>query len=343
MGKTSIEWTQQTWNPVRGCSRVSEGCRNCYAEHIAARFSTHALQDGETPGGTFAGYAVMTPSGPRWTGEVELKPHMLEVPLRRKKPTTWFVNSMSDLFHEKLPDNDIDQIFAVMALCPQHRFQVLTKRAERIPKYFGDIPYRQEVIGIDAELRSGLDRHYDGPGTTPGYGITWRLPLPNVWLGVSVEDRANLKRIDYLRQAPAAVRFLSIEPLLEDLGTLDLSGIDWVIVGGESGPGARPMHPDWARSIRDRCVASGVPFFFKQWGQFRPIGCADIGSSDWDADAVNSADQNATVRVWLDGRVDDGNEEPQEDGAWFMEPVGKKAAGRTLDGRTWDQMPGGVR
>ena len=263
MGKTKIEWARNkdgsegmTWNPVRGCSRVSEGCRNCYAERMAAR---------ELPGmkspTTGDPFAIMTPSGPRWTGKVELIESMLDIPLRRKKPTTYFVNSMSDLFHEALPDEVIDRVFAVMALCPQHTFQLLTKRGERLLKYIaGKIGagHRGDIVTAAMDQKFSLPR---GRGF-PRYVEAW--PLPNVWLGVSVEDRANKDRIDHLRATPATVRFVSFAPLLEDLGELDLHAIDLAIWGGESGPGARPCDIAWVRRGMEEADGDGCQSFVKQ-------------------------------------------------------------------------------
>src|SRR5580658_8663214 len=211
--KTSIEWTEATWNPVTGCTKVSPGCKHCYAERMAGRL--HAM-----------GAAAY-----RKGFELTLQPQKLELPLRWRRPQTIFVNSMSDLFHEDVPTDYVRRVFDVMQRASWHRFQVLTKRAERL-------------AALDAEL-------------------VW---APNIWMGVSVESAAYAWRIDCLRQARACVRFLSLEPLLEPLEGLDLSGIHWVIVGGESGPGARPMKASWARSVRDQCLRAGVPFFFKQWG-----------------------------------------------------------------------------
>lgn len=212
MAKSTIEWTEHTWNPVTGCSKVSAGCKNCYAETIAKRFW-----------------------GDRKFSDVMFHPEKLDVPILRRKPTTYFVNSMSDLFHEKVTAAQIIKVFAVMESCPQHTFQVLTKRIERAIELLADIP-----------------------------------PLKNVWIGVSVENQtAAEKRIPFLLDTPAHVRWISAEPLL---GPLDLNGwinyLDWVVVGGESGSGARPMNPDWAISIHDQCKAANVPFFFKQWGEF---------------------------------------------------------------------------
>ena len=220
---TSIEWTEVTWNPVRGCSRVSTGCEHCYAERMAHRFS------GE--GKPFEGLTRGTSGGPRWTGSVMLVHHLLEEPLGWREPRVVFVNSMSDLFHESVPDEYIQRVFDVMRRAPQHTFQVLTKRADRL-----------------ATLSSKLQ---------------WP---PNVWMGVSIESDEYSWRADRLRNTGAAVRFLSLEPLLDSLPSLDLSGMGWVIVGGESGPGAREMHPTWVRSLRARCRRGRIPFFFKQWG-----------------------------------------------------------------------------
>ncbi|RKH02971.1 DUF5131 family protein [Corallococcus carmarthensis] len=250
MGKTSIEWTDATWNPVRGCTKVSPGCKHCYAETFAERFRG-------------------VPGHPYEQGfELRLVPEKLPEPLRWREPRRVFVNSMSDLFHEDVPREYIAAVFGVMAARGDHTFQVLTKRATRMLAWFQWVR-GLDAPGEDAQVRACLgqaDRY-----TTRSRHISYPpWPLPNVWLGVSVEDRKyGLPRIEHLRQTPAAVRVLSVEPLLEDLGTLDLRGIHQVIVGGESGPGARALHPDWVRSIRDQCTAAGVAFFFKQWGGVR--------------------------------------------------------------------------
>ena len=216
--RSAIEWTDATWNPVRGCTKVSPGCKHCYAETFAERFRG-------VPGHPFGqGF------------DLRLIPEKLEQPLAWRSPRRIFVNSMSDLFHEGIPDAYIVQVGRVMQAASQHTFQVLTKRAERL---------RSMLAGALSSVARA----------------------PHIWWGVSVEDRQyGLPRVELLRSAPAAVRFLSIEPLLEDLGAFDVAGIDWVIVGGESGPGARPMHPDWVRGIRRACRRARVPFFFKQWG-----------------------------------------------------------------------------
>ncbi|SHW42905.1 bacteriophage protein gp37 [Mycobacteroides abscessus subsp. abscessus] len=308
--KTRIEWTDATWNPVTGCDKVSPGCDHCYAETFAERWR-----------GTRGHYFE--------TGfDVQLRPDKLDLPLRWTKPRRIFVNSMSDLFHARVPDEYIARVFAVMALAPQHTFQVLTKRHGRMRSLLSSAYFLHAVSRVWAEPPTDwtLPRDWSVP--------VW--PLPNVWLGVSAEDqkRADL-RIPALLDTPAAVRFVSAEPLL---GPIDLHGdpigkdsvfwighLDWVIVGGESGPGARPMHPDWARSMRDQCVAAGVPFLFKQWGEHR---IAIPGQDTWDK--VESIPLSPDVPM-----------EPGVDiGPWaYMRRVGKKRAGRELDGRTWDQYP----
>ena len=223
---TKIEWTETTWNPVRGCTRVSEGCRFCYAERIAARFSGKGL--------AFEGLAKQTKSGPQWTREVLPIHALLNEPLKWKKPRRIFVNSMSDLFHEKIELDFIRDVFSVMQAAHWHKFQVLTKRSTRLLQYSPELPWPR-----------------------------------NVWMGVSVEDDRVMDRIEALRQTEAKVKFLSLEPLIGPLPELDLTGIDWVIVGGESGPGAREMKKKWVVDIRDQCQKENVLFFFKQWGGTR--------------------------------------------------------------------------
>lgn len=215
--KSAIEWTDATWNPVTGCSKVSPGCKNCYAERLAARL--HAM------------------GNPRYQNgfEVTLHEDQLTLPLRWKQPKKIFVNSMSDLFHEEIPDDFIIKTFAVMERADWHLFQILTKRAERLAK------------------------------------LAPKLPWPrNIWQGVSVESADYTWRIDSLRKVPASVRFISVEPLLGPIPKLPLKGISWVIVGGESGPNYREVKPDWVRQLRNQCLKGKVPFFFKQWGGFRP-------------------------------------------------------------------------
>ena len=228
--QSSIEWTEATWNPVTGCDKVSPGCAHCYAERMAKRL--HAMG---TP--NYANGFALT-----------LQPQMLQAPLKWRRPRKIFVNSMSDLFHPSVPTAYIREVFDVMGRAHWHQFQVLTKRAERLPE-------------VDSAL----------PWTS------------NIWMGVSVENRRFVRRIDQLRQTRARVKFLSLEPLLGPLEGLDLKGIDWVIVGGESGPRARPMDPAWVASIRDQCRDACVAFFFKQWGGvFKSRTGRELDGRTWD-------------------------------------------------------------
>ena len=318
--KTTIEWTDATWNPITGCSMVSPGCTHCYAMTLAGgRLRNHPSRKGLT--------RLAAMNGPVWTGEVRFNEEWLDQPLRWKKPRRVFVCAHGDLFHEDIPHKWIDRVFAVMSNSTRHTYQVLTKRPDRMREY---LLARNRPL---KEMESGLR----------GEGYLWtdipvvRFPLPHVWLGVSAEDQQRAdERIPVLLDTPAAVRFVSLEPLL---GPIDVSPwvfdrarsishmingpamlnpyqadayvshpLDWVIVGGESGPGARPMHPDWARSIRDECLQASVPFHFKQWGEWSKY----IGGF--------------------------GNEHIFEDGQAVLR-VGKKKAGRILDGITWDQFP----
>lgn len=244
---SAIEWTDSTWNPVRGCTKVSPGCKHCYALTFAERWRG-------------------VPGHPYEQGfDLRLVPEKLEEPLRWKTPRRIFVNSMSDLFHDEVPLPYIRRVFAVMQKTPWHTFQVLTKRAERL-----------------AELAP-------------------RLPWPvNVWQGVSIETARYLPRIDSLRRVPAAVRFLSLEPLLGPLPAIPFDGISWVIVGGESGRGHRPIDPDWVREIRDQCLDAGVPFFFKQWGGKTPkAGGRLLDGDEWNQMPGLAA---ASARVAVAGR-----------------------------------------
>lgn len=290
MGAVSkIEWTDSTWSPVTGCTKVSEGCDHCYAETIAHRFAgTKAYPNGF---------------------DVTLRPERLDQPLRWKRPRKVFVNSMSDLFHKDVPDDYIARVFAVMALAPQHTFQVLTKRPGRMRSLLSSEQFESAVF-------LATEGRFEGC-------FPW--PLPNVWLGTSVENQkwADV-RIPLLLDTPAAIRFLSCEPLL---GPIDLFAwnidrgmrVDWVIVGGESGPHARPMHPDWARQLRDDCLTAGIPFHFKQWGEW-------------------VTEDQAPEDIILPGLSTYllGDDEPD------FYKVGKKAAGREIDGQTWDEYPGGL-
>jgi protein gp37 len=291
--KSKIEWTEATWNPVTGCTKVSQGCKHCYAEREWQRLTKLVP--------AYAG---------RKFSDVRCHPERLEQPLHWKKPRRIFVNSMSDLFHEDVPVDFIEQVFDVMRRCPQHTFQILTKRAGRM-----------QFI-----LWSELD---------------WE-PLPNVWLGVSVEDQATaFERLPLLRATPAAVRWLSIEPCLGPihLGAIPRGGagkegnIHWVVVGGESGPNARPMHPAWVMSLRNQCERSELPFFFKQWGEWAPVSNLpedtrlDFAHWAW----VNSAGGDH-IPAFVQFKKKPANHE-------LMGRVGKKLAGRLLDGVLHDEYP----
>jgi protein gp37 len=319
--KTGIEWTDATWNPVVGCSVISPGCTNCYAMRMAARLEKmgRAIYRGMTTPGK---------AGPVWSGRVEASNwgQMIK-PMTWRRPRRIFVNSMSDLFHENLADDVIDQVFAVMALCPQHTFQVLTKRPARMRAY---VTGRWSALTM-GDLRNLAERH-GLPARTIDQMDGMRHPLPNVWLGISIENQVEAdRRTNDLRAIPAAKRFLSMEPLLEQVRPY-LQGIDWVIVGGESGPGARPMHPDWARKLRDQCAASGVPFFFKQNGEFYPVDIAY-------ADLMNpTPERNGELIAAPNGIL---VQHPKAAGTpvTVMRRVGKKRAGNLLDGRQHQEFP----
>ncbi len=238
---SAIEWTDATWNPVTGCTKITAGCDHCYAERFSERFrgvAGHPFENGF---------------------DLTLRPERIGQPLAWRRPRMIFVNSMSDLFHKQVPKVFIDQVFDTMEAADWHVFQVLTKRSSL--------------------LRDYLRRRYAA-----------EAPPGHIWLGVSVEDRKAHTRVDHLRAAPAAVRFLSIEPLIGPIGTINLSGIHWVIAGGESGPHARPMHIDWAREVRDQCAEQRVPFFFKQWGGLRPkTGGRLLDGREWNELPLPSA------------------------------------------------------
>jgi protein gp37 len=336
---SDIEWTGETWNPLTGCDRISPGCEKCYALTLAARLKAMGQAKYQNDGDPRT-------SGPGFA--LTLHPDTLDIPLHWKAPRRVFVNSMSDLFHKDVPDQFIDQVFAVMALTQQHTFQVLTKRPQAMKNWAAyDFlsETRAEQIGQAATFLTrqwGWERPVVWDARTderlrrdPNYDRRpWPgWPLPNVWLGTSIESDSYTFRADHLRDTPAAVRFLSLEPLLGPIPSLNIDGIDWVIVGGESGPGARPMHPDWVCDLRDRCTTAGVPFFFKQWGAWHD------GSIAGRAEHVVTPDGKA--RTWSEWRAGGALLSPPERGrACVMTCVGKKAAGRELDGRTWDEMPG---
>ncbi|AMU24223.1 hypothetical protein A3N96_01275 [Mycobacteroides abscessus] len=344
--KTGIEWTDATWNPISGCTKVSPGCDNCYAEAIAERFRGK-------PGHYYErGF------------DVQLRPNMIEIPLSKKwaAPRRIFVNSMSDLYHDAVPHTYLAQVYAVMALAPQHIFQVLTKRHGRMHSVLTskDLSRTGAGLSLEAMVRNvvdnwrGAQERMDWP---KGDDLVW--PLPNVHQIVSVEDqkRAEL-RIPVLLETPAAVRGISAEPLLGSVELLSTGllardeygrGIDWVIVGGESGSGARPMHPWWAESLHRQCVAAGVPFLFKQWGDWTPMAPLKKGRFDF-SNGIAMTDDGNTYNAgdldWPDGprrgeaiRADFPHHHPTS-----MYRVGKKKAGRELyhDGRTFDGYPEAV-
>lgn len=339
---THIEWTDATWNPITGCSVVSPGCTNCYAMKLAGtRLKHHPSR---------AGLTIDTKAGPVWNGKLSLNEQWLDQPLRWSKPRMIFVCAHGDLFHEDVPDEWIDKVFAVMALAPHHIFQVLTKRSARMRAYMEAF-----VQGDRAVVNAG--RGMASPGKLAGilsqagrdYPACCPLgPLPNVWLGVSVEDQKRAdERIPDLLATPAAVRWLSMEPLLGpvDLGQLQadcptngwltwLDALDWVVLGGESGPGARPMHPDWARSVRDQCEATQVPFHFKQWGTWASVFDRDIEDPDWRRCGI-IARRNEQGQ-WLNLA---GGQGFHGERVVRVEPVGKKSAGRLLDGVEHNGFP----
>lgn len=318
--KSGIEWTDATWNPVTGCTKVSPGCDHCYAETFSERFRGvrgHHFEQGF---------------------DLTLRPERLIQPARWTKPRRIFVNSMSDLFHDDVPDYFIAQVFGIMACAPQHTFQVLTKRHGRMRSLLrGDL--------YDLVVNELADEN----GTLPSVPSKVRWPLPNVWLGVSVEDqkRADL-RIPALIDTPAAVRWISAEPLL---GAVDASrwlgqdasgpgperALDWVVVGGESGSGSRSMHPQWARDLRDQCIAAGVPYLYKQSGQYAPVADQPRSGDLWQA-------LDGATAEWKhgDGHIRVGGGDylwPGSKTTLMRRARSKHDAGRTLDGRTWDEYP----
>jgi protein gp37 len=339
---THIEWTDATWNPITGCSVVSPGCTNCYAMKLAGtRLAHHESR---------AGLTRETKGGPVWTGEVRFNEQWLDQPLRWKKPRMIFVCAHGDLFAEGVPDAWIDQVFAVMALAPHHTFQVLTKRSARMRAYMdcfsgADMPMDRITAAMWTINERRTDHIHGG----------W--PLRNVWLGVSVEDQKRAdERIPDLLATPAAVRWISAEPLLGPVSLDDIaiprpelcasviwsalrgwggapSKINWVVVGGESGPGARPMHPDWVRSLRDQCAEANVPFFFKQWGNWLPVLDRDNDDPDWRSNYRDLREVKRAIINLAGGMGFHG------DRVHVVENVGKARAGRLLDGVEHNGFP----
>ncbi|MBW4982528.1 phage Gp37/Gp68 family protein [Mameliella sp. CS4] len=328
---STIEWTDATWNPITGCSVVSPGCTNCYAMKLAGtRLRNHPSR---------AGLTDSSRAGPVWNGKVRLNDQWLEQPIHWRRGRNVFVCAHGDLFHEDVPDDWIDAVFAVMALAPQHNFQVLTKRAARMRTYMSHVNAHGETRHEIIERKARHMFEYADAWMTESW------PLPNVWMGVSVENQAEAdRRIPHLLSIPAHVRFLSCEPLL---GPVDLTAIrrtrelgfmrpldgrfnriDWVIAGGESGPGARPSNPQWFRDLRDQCAAAGVPFHFKQWGEWHP---GDGMGDDIDGSAFGCFDDAGR---WV--------HPVQQDFAatrTTMFRIGKSRALRQLDGVTHDGFP----
>lgn len=329
---TNIEWCQnpdgskgETWNPITGCSKASDGCTNCYALTMAHRLSKiPATRKAYAPAVEKRGGKVV------WTGIMSMSDKVLTKPLRRKKPTTYFI-SMTDIFHENVEDDILNDIISVIMLCPQHTFQILTKRPERAQKYFE----KMERNNNDDEAGFTFGFNHLGPvwfseNTVSHPDHNFSFPLKNLWLGTSIENQETAdERIPHLQRTHAAVRFISYEPAL---GPVDfmcdlLDDIDWLICGGESGPNARPMHPSWARSARDDCADSQVPFFFKQWGEWSELIRGDT-RNDW---ALLGPDGIADVP---DDRLPD-----KRLGEVAILRRGKKAAGRLLDGIFHNALP----
>jgi protein gp37 len=333
---SKIEWTEETWNPLIGCDKVSAGCKNCYAIKTAwIRMHNPKMAD------RYAGTVIKTENGQlNWTGRINMVPQVSKKPLLKKKPSMYFVNSMSDMFHDSVSFEFIDSVFDTMDAALWHKFQILTKRPERMIQFF--------------EWKAA------------GNGFKFpEWPLPNVWIGVSVEDqKAADERIQYLNLIPAAVKFLSCEPLIGPVNFEQAIGdslkwhagglkncISWVIVGGESGPGARPMHPDWVRSIRDQCKDAGVPFFFKQWGEWYTTWANMTDKSDhpFVFKYYNSYEQ-FIIKNWvnkgdacisIDGTLckTGGDMKGCSYPVAIMQRVGKAKSGRLLDGIIHDEFP----
>ncbi|MCC4299348.1 DUF5131 family protein [Aurantimonas coralicida] len=375
---TKIEWTDATWNVITGCSVVSPGCTNCYAMKLAGTRLRNIPSR--------AGLTRDSKAGPVWNGTIRFNEEWLDQPLRWRRPRMIFVCAHGDLFAEGVTDDMLDQVFAVMALAPQHVFQVLTKRPVRMRDYLRTRAGDWMLHWPDAARKAGA---LLGDMRTIK---ELRLPLPNVWLGVSVEDQRRAdERIPILLDTPAAVRWISAEPLLGpvDLTSIDTGSgwvdslqsyihypmpsdghfrnepidwphLDWIVAGGESGPSARPMHPEWVRSIRDQCAAAGVPFLFKQWGAWAPICEMSEAATDRcyrsnrrakEGESQKTVDESyGRTRIvpshvlHRDGSQHDNTASMafrQGTGAMTMFAIGKKSAGRLLDGQLHDAVPRG--
>jgi protein gp37 len=364
---TAIEWADATWNPVTGCSVVSPGCTNCYAMRLTGgRLRHHPTRVGLTEDSA---------AGPVWNGIVRLNEGMLDQPLRWRRPRRIFVCAHGDLFHEAVPDDWIDRVCAVMALCPQHTFQVLTKRAERMRRYMADEPVHSAPGRAGRYLHAILEaRHGNAFSLWQAQDRLINWPLPNVWLGVSADDQRRAdERIPDLLATPAEVHFVSAEPLLEEIyitrylrrmvvrpyeeltdrmvdegwshsgGQGDHPVLSWVIVGGESGPRARPMHLDWVRSIQDQCSAADVSFFFKQWGEWLDADekYRRMRGQETNTKADSAPKFTQPLNYSDAARLAQGcgaSFEHHSDGSTLIR-VGKHAAGRLLDGREWNEYP----
>jgi len=327
---SKIEWTDKTWNPVIGCSKISEGCENCYAEKMAFRLTNmlkntknHISNEINT---SCIAYSSIIENG-KWNGKTALRKDKLQEPSKWKKPCKIFVCDMGDLFHESVPFQWIDKIFTVCACNPHHIFQLLTKRPERALKYFNwkEPDWANEGMREDDGVKIPFK--------------DWKWPLDNVWIGVTVENQEQSEiRIPLLSKIPVRIKYISCEPLL---GPIDLSEIiyegqkiyplkfiNWVIAGGESGPGSRPMHPDWVRSLQDQCEATNIPFFFKQWGEYRPF--EKMSKPNFYIDSATNKINFIVDGKWLDY--------PLITNCMFLK-IGKKKAGRLLDGIIYNEFP----
>lgn len=314
--KSKIEWTQTSWNPLVGCTKVSEGCRNCYAIRFSHRMSTTVP--------SYFGITKKINGKPEWSDKIRVDRNKLRQPLTWKRARMIFVNSMSDMFHERVDDLDIAEIFAIMATESRHTFQILTKRPQRMATLLTDEPFKKSVETI-----------------LHNWGYSLKLdnvwPLRNVWVGASVEnEKSAIERVPYLLMTPAAIRWISAEPLLGRITNCSLGvklrGIQWIVAGGETGPNARPAHPDWFRALRDLCVSSGVPFFFKQWGEWGTVENLKVYKNSQLA-IVDPATgdfflRNKTYNLLM----------PVEKSRHMIR-AGRKAAGRLLDGKEWNEYP----
>lgn len=363
---SKIEWTEETWNPIVGCTRCSEGCDHCYAVPTVFR--------GEAMGTVqHAGLVVRSESGDLdWTGEIRFVEHLLEQPLSWKKPRKVFVNSLSDLFAAEVPDDVIHKVLAVMTLAPHHTYQVLTKRPQRMASFMSDpstpglVARAADWISAQREIRKmGDERH-----APIQWADTFEWPLPCLWLGTSIESDRWTWRANHLRRTPAVVRFISAEPLLTGLPSLDLTDIDWLLIGGESGADARPMHPQWARDLIDRAAETGEKFC-GDCGDRIVLGfdgeyvhCKSVAGHDYDHRAVNDGTGTDRCAVlfkqwgsWHPERLREasnlGYSGPKcrlmyssnhaanyelERGIYMIRGS-KKAAGREIDGREWNEYP----